>query len=203
MDSPSHPFAQFSKFVNIHSFIHPSIYRTRPLIFLSFLSTVSTSQGPSSASPQQPAPEFTQYYGILVKIPRGLNVAPPFVPPFLMRDAPERTIPRESKDASAVPSVLSSWDADSRLSFFLVEKAIWDDRDLTLRRKLTTGTYWNMSAQGRGNLRREMDRAEVGQISGIEVIGLGDGEYDALKKCRQCKCASNQGTKLPCPVGDG
>jgi hypothetical protein len=83
--------------------------------------------------------------------------------------------------------VLSSWDADYRISFFLVEKTIWDNRDLTLRGKLTTGTYWNMSSQGRGNLRKEMDRTEVAQISAIEVIGLGDGEYDALKKCRQCK----------------
>lgn len=107
-----------------------------------------------------------------------------------MREASDRAIPRESKDVSAVPSVLSSWDVDSRISFLLVEKATWDDRDRTLRSKLAAGTYWNMSAQRRGNLSKEMDRAEVAQISGIEVIGLGDGEYDALKKCRQCKCST-------------
>ncbi|RFU79653.1 hypothetical protein TARUN_2568 [Trichoderma arundinaceum] len=144
------------------------------------------NQTSPSGLPQKPAPEFAQYYGILVKLPRGPNVTPPFVPPFLMRDIPARAILRESKDVSAIPSVLSSWDGSSRLSFFLVEKSIWDDRSLTLRRKLATGTYWNMSAQGRGNLRKEMDMSEVGQISGIEVLGLGDGEYDALKKCRQC-----------------
>ncbi|EHK42759.1 hypothetical protein TRIATDRAFT_32766 [Trichoderma atroviride IMI 206040] len=147
----------------------------------------SANRMPSpTSSPRKPSPEFTQYYGILVKLPRGPNVTAPFAPPFRMREASDRIIPRESKDASAVPSVLSSWDVDSRISFLLVEKTTWDDRDLTLRSKLAAGTYWNMSAQGRGNLRREMDRTEVAQISGIEVIGLGDGEYDALKKCRQC-----------------
>ncbi|KAM0248869.1 hypothetical protein ACHAQJ_009268 [Trichoderma viride] len=151
------------------------------------ISQANQSSSSSSPLPQKPAPEFTQYYGILVKLPRSANVAPPpFVPPFLMREFSDRTIPRESKDVSALPSVLSSWDADSRLSFFLVDKTIWDNRSLTLRGKLTTGTYWNMSAQGRGNLRKEMDRTEVGQITAIEVIGLGNGEYDALKKCRQC-----------------
>lgn len=149
-----------------------------------------------TSSPRKPSPEFTQYYGILVKLPRGPNVTAPFAPPFRMREASDRIIPRESKDASAVPSVLSSWDVDSRISFLLVEKTTWDDRDLTLRSKLAAGTYWNMSAQGRGNLRREMDRTEVAQISGIEVIGLGDGEYDALKKCRQCKCSITQAVQF-------
>ncbi|KAL6900198.1 hypothetical protein GGI43DRAFT_62105 [Trichoderma evansii] len=154
--------------------------------FLNSQRSANRIPSPSSSLPRKPAPEFTQYYGILVKIPRGPNVTAPFAPPFRMREASDRVIPRESKDLSVVPSVLSSWDVDSRISFLLVEKATWDDRDLTLRSKLAAGTYWNMSAQGRGNLRKEMDRTEVAQISGIEVIGLGDGEYDALKKCRQC-----------------
>lgn len=106
-----------------------------------------------------------------------------------MRDAPDRFVLRESKDATDLPSVLSAWDTDSRLSFCLIEKAIWDDRDLTLRNKLTTGTYWNISVQGRGYPRNAMDKAEVGRISAIEVIGLGDGQYDALKKSHKCKCA--------------
>ncbi|KAM0460602.1 hypothetical protein ACHAPV_004879 [Trichoderma viride] len=154
--------------------------------FLTSQTSANRMPSPTSSSPRKPSPEFTQYYGILVKLPRGPNVTAPFAPPFRMREASERIISRESKDASAVPSVLSSWDVDSRISFLLVEKTTWDDRDLTLRNKLAAGTYWNMSAQGRGNLRKEMDRTEVAQISGIEVIGLGDGEYDALKKCRQC-----------------
>ncbi|PNP39327.1 hypothetical protein TGAMA5MH_08745 [Trichoderma gamsii] len=153
--------------------------------FLTSQTSANRMPSPTSSSPRKPSPEFTQYYGILVKLPRGPNVTAPFAPPFRMRES-DRTIPRESKDASAVPSVLSSWDVDSRISFLLVEKTTWDDRDLTLRSKLAAGTYWNMSAQSRGNLRKEMDRTEVAQISGIEVIGLGDGEYDALKKCRQC-----------------
>ncbi|KAL7922760.1 hypothetical protein ACQKWADRAFT_291308 [Trichoderma austrokoningii] len=151
-----------------------------------FLTSKTSANRVPSSSSRKPSPEFTQYYGILVKLPRGPNVTAPFAPPFRMRDASDRVIPRESKDASAVPSVLSSWDVDSRISFLLVEKTTWDDGDLTLRSKLAAGTYWNMSAQGRGNLRREMDRSEVAQISGIEVIGLGDGAYDALNKCRQC-----------------
>lgn len=114
-----------------------------------------------------------------------------------MRDAPDRFIPRESKDASALPSVLSAWDTDSRLSFCLIEKAIWDDRDLTLRNKLTTGTYWNISVQGRGYPRNAMDKAEVGRISAIEVIGLGDGQYDALKKSHKCKCAYKHRNEIP------
>ncbi|KAL7787930.1 hypothetical protein V8C37DRAFT_389062 [Trichoderma ceciliae] len=153
--------------------------------------SASTHQRASTDSPQKPAPEFPEYYGILVKLPRGPNVAPPFVSPFvspfLMREASDGAVPRQStcKNVSVIPSVLGSWDADPRLSFCLVEKAIWDDGNLTLRGKLGTGTYWNMPAQGRGNLCREMDRTEVEQISGIEVIGLGDGEYDAPKRCRQ------------------
>ncbi|KAL7965757.1 hypothetical protein HDV63DRAFT_217928 [Trichoderma sp. SZMC 28014] len=150
-------------------------------------SQMSANRMPSpTSSPRKPSPEFTQYYGILVKLPRGPNVTAPFAPPFRMREASERIISRETKDASAVPSVLSSWDAESRISFLLVEKTTWDDGEMTLGSKLAAGTYWNMSAQGRGNHRKEMDRTEVAHISGIEVIGLGDGEYDALKKCRQC-----------------
>ncbi|KAL7947965.1 hypothetical protein V8C42DRAFT_342952 [Trichoderma barbatum] len=149
-------------------------------------SKLSASQGSSFAGPEKPAPEFTQYYGILAKVPRGPSITPPFAPPFRMRDAPKRSIPRESKDESAVPSVLSSWDADYRLSLCLVEKAIWDNRNLTLRRKLATGIFCNMSARGEGFFRKGMDDAEAGQISAIDVIGLGDGRYDALKKCHDC-----------------
>ncbi|KAK1252384.1 hypothetical protein MKX08_003571 [Trichoderma sp. CBMAI-0020] len=157
------------------------------LFLTNLILVASANRVPSpTSSLRKPSPEFTQYYGILVKLPRGPNVTAPFAPPFRTREVSESIIPRESKDVLAVPSVLSSWDVDSRISFLLVERTTWDDRDLTLRSKLAAGTYWNMSAQGRGNLRKEMDKTEVAQISGIEVIGLGDGEYDALKKCRQC-----------------
>lgn len=186
MDSPSHPFPHLPKSVQVQ-FLIPLIASSLTVLILE--ASANRMPSPTSSSPRKPSPEFTQYYGILVKLPRGPNVTAPFAPPFRMRES-DRTIPRESKDASAVPSVLSSWDVDSRISFLLVEKTTWDDRDLTLRSKLAAGTYWNMSAQSRGNLRKEMDRTEVAQISGIEVIGLGDGEYDALKKCRQCKYSS-------------
>ncbi|KAL7916433.1 hypothetical protein GGI35DRAFT_473712 [Trichoderma velutinum] len=159
------------------------------------ISQISASQSSSSAWAEKPAPEFTQYYGILIKTPRGPSAPPPFAPPFRMRDAPERFTPREGKDTSALPSVLSAWDTDSRLSFCLIEKAIWDDRDLTLKNKLTTGTYWNISVQGRGYPRNAMDKAEVGRISAIEVIGLGDGQYDALKKSHKCHRLLNQDWK--------
>lgn len=150
----------------------------------------SINETPSSSTlPQKPAPEFSQFYGILVKLPRGPNVAPAFASPFLARDMPDRRLPRASKEeALVIPSALRSWDAESQFSFLLVEKTIWDDRTLTLRGKLSTGTYWNMSTQGRGSPYKEMDRTEVGQISGLDVIGLGDGAYDALERCRQCKC---------------
>ncbi|KKO97461.1 hypothetical protein THAR02_10440 [Trichoderma harzianum] len=154
-----------------------------------------TSESSSSTWAEKPAPEFTQFYGILIKSPRGPRAPPPFAPPFMMRDAPDRFVLRESKDATHLPSVLSAWDTDSRLSFCLIEKAIWDDRDLTLRNKLTTGTYWNISVQGRGYPRNAMDKAEVGRISAIEVIGLGDGQYDALKKSHKCHRLLNQDWK--------
>ncbi|KAL7930372.1 hypothetical protein V8C35DRAFT_283533 [Trichoderma chlorosporum] len=149
------------------------------------LSQIMASPTASSAWAEQPAPEFTQYYCVLVKTPRGPDITSPFTPPFRMRDAPDRFRPQESKDTSSAPSVLSSWDANSRLSLCLVEKAIWDDGGLKLRSKLATGTYWNMSVQGRGYAPKAMNRTEVGQISAVEVIGLGDGQYDALKKCHE------------------
>ncbi|KAL6836004.1 hypothetical protein J3E69DRAFT_320110 [Trichoderma sp. SZMC 28015] len=159
------------------------------------ISQIPASESSSSTWAEKPAPEFTQFYGILIKTPRGPRAPPPFASPFMMRDAPDRFILRESKDATDLPSVLSAWDTDSRLSFCLIEKAIWDDRDLTLRNKLTTGTYWNISIQGRGYPRNAMDKSEVGRISAIEVIGLGDGQYDALKKSHKCHRLLNQDWK--------
>lgn len=147
----------------------------------------STSQSSSYASSKKPAPKFTQYYGILVKIPRDPDIAPAFAPLFQMRDVPGSFNSRESKHGSAVPSVLNSWDAECRLSLVLVEKTVWDDGHLTLRRKLSTGTNWSLSPPGRGKFDRQTERPEFGQIRGLDVVGLGDGDYDALNKCRQCK----------------
>lgn len=104
-----------------------------------------------------------------------------------MRDVTGSFDSKESKHASAVPSVLSSWDAECRLSLVLVEKTVWDDGHLTLRRKLSTGTNWSLSPPGRGKFDKPREKPEFGQIKGIDVVGLGDGQYDALTKCRQCK----------------
>ncbi|EHK22721.1 uncharacterized protein TRIVIDRAFT_53979 [Trichoderma virens Gv29-8] len=153
------------------------------------ISQVSASQTSSSAGAEKPAPKFTQYYGILLKTYRGPDS------PFRMRDAPNKFIPGESKDVSAVPSVFGSWDADSRLALCLVEKAIWDNRNLTLRSKIATGTYWTMTAQGRGYARPGLDNYDLGRIIAIDVIGLGDGQYDALKKCHECFRPLCQGWK--------
>ncbi|KAL7816686.1 hypothetical protein V8C26DRAFT_400235 [Trichoderma gracile] len=149
-------------------------------------SQASTSQTSSSASFAKPAPKFTQYYGILVKVPRGPDVAPVFAPLFQMRDVPGSFDSRESKHGSVVPSVLSSWDAECRLSLVLVEKTVWDDGHLTLRRKLATGTNWSLSPPGRGKFDKQMEKPDFAQIKGIDVVGLGNGEYDALNKCRRC-----------------
>ncbi|PTB70316.1 hypothetical protein BBK36DRAFT_1164864 [Trichoderma citrinoviride] len=145
----------------------------------------SASQSSSSASSQKPAPKFTQYYGILVKAPRAPDVPPVFAPLFQLGDVPGSFNSRDSKQ-SVVPSVLSSWDAESRLSLVLVEKTVWDDGHLTLRRKLSTGTNWSLSPPGRGEFDKQTQKPDFGQISGIDVIGLGTGEYDALNKCRRC-----------------
>ncbi|PTB79952.1 hypothetical protein M440DRAFT_1397242 [Trichoderma longibrachiatum ATCC 18648] len=149
-------------------------------------SQASRSQTSSSASFKKPAPKFSQYYGILVKSPRTPDVPPAFAPLFQMRDVTGSFDSKESKHASAVPSVLSSWDAECRLSLVLVEKTVWDDGHLTLRRKLSTGTNWSLSPPGRGKFDKPREKPEFGQIKGIDVVGLGDGQYDALTKCRQC-----------------
>ncbi|OTA08861.1 hypothetical protein A9Z42_0005640 [Trichoderma parareesei] len=150
------------------------------------ISQTSTSQASSSTSSKKPAPKFTQYYGILVKAPRSPDIPPPFAPLFQMRDVPGSFDPKDGRHGSPVPSVLSSWDAECRLSLVLVEKTVWDDGHLTLRRKLSAGTNWSLSPPGRGKFDKQMEKPEFGLIKGIDVVGLGDGEYDALSKCRQC-----------------
>ena len=92
----------------------------------------------------------------------------------------------QSYDTQSIPSIKLNPVLQSRLSFCLVERAVWDSPQMNILEKLTRGRYWDTCAQGcrRSGEYMSWDDKQVQSICGIEVLAVVDRE-EAVGDCKQ------------------
>ncbi|KAI1772032.1 hypothetical protein F4818DRAFT_454229 [Hypoxylon cercidicola] len=122
-----------------------------------------------------------EWYVLLVKTP-PVHGYGPILSSSSSQDHQTTVIQWESDNTSTIPSMTNPSTFQAHVSLCLVEKDVWENRQISILNKLVSGSYWDIRGQNDWNDGVVWSNHEVRRISAIDVLGMGRA-YTAVEDC--------------------
>ncbi|KAI1089889.1 hypothetical protein F5B19DRAFT_494946 [Rostrohypoxylon terebratum] len=134
-----------------------------------------------------------EWYVLFVKTP-PVHGYGPLVSGSSSQDYQATVIQWESDNTSTIPSMSKPSTFQAHISLCLIEKDVWENRQISILNKLVSGSYWDIRGKNSWNDGVNWSNHEVRRISAIDVLGMGRS-YTAVEDCHLYFATLREGWK--------